>query len=241
MTEPTHVVVAEDDAEIASLLTRYLTANGFTVTVACDGAQLRGTVAARPVDLVLLDLGLPDEDGLVLLRHLQTAWSGPVIVVSGRGESIDRVVGLELGADDYVTKPFDLRELLARMRSVLRRSGASTTGTVDTPAGPRRLHFDGCVLDLVARRLTDRDGSDVALTDGEFRLLRSLLEAANAVLSRDDLMTRLHGRTAGPFDRAIDVGIARLRRKVEHDATTPQLIRSVRGAGYVFAAPVRRE
>lgn len=239
MTESTHVVVAEDDPEIASLLSRYLTANGFSVTLACDGAQLRGTVAARAVDLVLLDLGLPDEDGLVLLRHLQTTWSGPVIVVSGRGESIDRVVGLELGADDYVTKPFDLRELLARMRSVLRRSGATVTG--DTPAGPRRLHFDGCVLDLVARRLTDRDGSDVALTDGEFRLLRSLLESANAVLSRDDLMTRLHGRTAGPFDRAIDVGIARLRRKVEHDATAPQLIRSVRGAGYVFAAPVRRE
>jgi two-component system OmpR family response regulator len=161
-----------------------------------------------------------------------------VIVISGRGESVERVVGLELGADDYVTKPFDMRELLARIRSVLRR--ARPVAAASAPAPGRWLEFDALRLDVPARRLLDRDGGDVPLTTGEFELLLAFTERPNQVLSRDQLMNHLHGREAGPMDRAIDVQIGRLRRKIEADPSDPRLIKSVRGAGYVFTAAVRR-
>lgn len=233
-----HVLVVDDDAEIGALLLRYLGGQGFQVSVAGDGAALRQTLRLQSVDLILLDLGLPDEDGLSLLRDLQGSWRGPVIVISGRGESVERVVGLELGADDYITKPFDLRELLARVRSVLRRAQASRATAASGPA--QRIEFDGLQLDLLARRLLGRDGRDAELTAGEFDLLRALAERSHQVLSRDELMNCLHGRDAGPFDRSIDVQIGRLRRKVELDPSSPQLIKSVRGAGYMFAVSVRQ-
>jgi DNA-binding response OmpR family regulator len=232
-----HLLVVDDDPDITAMLARYFTAQGFLVSAVPDGVAMRAALATpAPIDLVLLDLGLPGEDGLDLTRYLHREWHGPVIIVTGRGESVDRVVGLELGADDYVTKPFDLRELLARIRTVLRRTAerpsVSTEGS---------LRFCGFRLDARSHSLSDAHGAAIPLTSGEFALLLILAERPNRVLSRDALMTELHGRDAGPFDRAIDVQISRLRRKIEVDPARPQIIKSVRGAGYLFAAQVTRE
>jgi two-component system OmpR family response regulator len=233
-----HVLVVDDDVEICSLISRYLGANGYRVSTAGDGAQLQAAMREHQLDLILLDLGLPDEDGLSLLRRFQNEWRCPVIVVSGRGESVERIVGLELGADDYISKPFDLRELLARVRSVLRRLARGRTGQAASDSD--KLEFSGLQFDVLARRLVGRDGQDIVLTSGEFELLRALVERPNQVHTRDQLMNCLHGRDAGPFDRAVDVQVGRLRRKIEIDAGSPQLIKSVRSAGYLFAAPVRK-
>lgn len=235
--ERPRILVVDDDAEIVALLTRYLGGHGLALSGVGSGAALRQAIVADPPDLVLLDLGLPDEDGLSLLQSLRTHWRGPVIVVSGRGEAVERVVGLELGADDYVSKPFDFRELLARIRSVLRRAPAAAA---EPSPMSRRLAFDRLMLDVAGRRLMDEAGAEIPLTSGEFDLLKALLDRPHEVLTRDQLMNALHGRDAGPFDRAIDVGIARLRRKIERDPSAPRLIRSVRGAGYMLAAEVRR-
>jgi two-component system OmpR family response regulator len=242
-TREQHLLVVDDDVDILDLVRRYFGAQGFRVTGVADGAAMRAALAQDPVDLVLLDLGLPGEDGLDLTRHLRTHWGGPVIIVTGRGESVDRVVGLELGADDYVTKPFDLRELLARIRSVLRRSrGAGTAASADAPPAPDQgtVRFAGFCLDPAARELRTAAGEPVALTAGEYALLQVFLDRPNTVLSRDHLISRLHGRDAGPFDRAVDVQIGRLRRKLEADPARPSLIKSVRGAGYLFAAKPQR-
>ncbi len=236
---PQRILVVDDDVEIGKLLTRYLNGQGFEVLVAHDGVQLRAGLDAGGIDLMLLDLGLPDEDGLSLLRSFRQDWSGPVIVISGRGDSIEKVIGLELGADDYVGKPFDLRELLARIRSVLRRA-APPPAAAPAPGPAPVLQFDGWSLDLPARRLLAAGGEEVRLTSGEFRLLKALVERPNEVLSRDELMNALHGRDAGPFDRAIDVQLGRLRRKLGDEGSNPRLIKSVRGEGYLFAAAVRR-
>jgi DNA-binding response OmpR family regulator len=234
------LLVVEDDVEIVGILRRYFSGQGFEVSTAADGAEMRAALESHPVEIVLLDLGLPGEDGFALTRYLREHWKVALIIVTGRGEPIDRVVGLELGADDYVTKPFDLRELLARVRSVLRR----TAETAALPAtGAREEHvvrFAGFRLDLGSRELTDARDNAVALTTGEFELLSIFVAHPNRVLSRDDLMSRIHGRDAGPFDRAIDVQIGRLRRKVESDPAQPTLIKSVRGAGYLFATRVER-
>ena len=229
------VLVVDDDPEIAALLSRYLGSHGLAVRVAGDGARLRAALDAADFDVVLLDLGLPDMDGMALVGELRARWSGPVIIVSGRGDAVERVVGLELGADDYVSKPFDLRELLARIRSVLRRAQP-----VHEPPHPMRLAFDGLALDLAARQLSGRDGTPIALTTGEFELLRALLAHPFEVLSRDALMNAMHGRDAGPYDRAIDMQVGRLRRKLELDPADPRLIKAVRGAGYMLAAAVER-
>jgi two-component system OmpR family response regulator len=205
---------------------------------------------AQRVDLVLLDLGLVGEDGLDVLRDLRRGWHGAVIIVSGRGEPVERIVGLEIGADDFVTKPFDLRELLARIRSVLRRvaapvaaadaSPASSNGSASAGAPVHALLFAGFRLEPESRCLLDASGAEVALTTGEFDLLLALARGARHVLSRDQLMNALHGRDAGPFDRAIDAQIGRLRRKLGDSSQHPTLIKSVRGTGYLFAAEVRR-
>ncbi len=238
MTDPPHLLVVEDEAEIAEMLRRYFSGQGFRVSLASDGTQMRAVLAREAITLVLLDLGLPGEDGFELTRHLTSEWRGPVIIVSGRGDAFDRVVGLELGADDYVTKPFELRELLARVRSVLRRSA-----TLPAPPEPEHssvFEFEGFRLRLDARSLIDASGREVALTTGEFELLHALVSQPNRVLSRDQLMNALHRRDAGPFDRAIDVQIGRLRRKIEADPAQPAIIKSVRGAGYLCAARVQR-
>ncbi|HJT97239.1 MAG TPA: response regulator [Rhodanobacteraceae bacterium] len=232
-----HLLVVDDDPDIVQLIARYLSMHGFRITSAADGNAMREAIAREPVDLVLLDLGLPGEDGLELTRYLRQHWRGPIIIVTGRGESVDRVVGLELGADDYVTKPFDLRELLARVRSVLRRTSERAPASAETGAA---FAFAGFRLDPRSRELRDPCGATVDLTTGEYALLKLLVEHPNRVLSRDDLMSWMHGRDAGPYDRAIDVQIGRLRRKIEADPAEPALIKSVRGAGYLFAAKVTR-
>ena len=231
---PAHLLVVDDDAEIVHLLSRYFSGQGFRVSTAGDGVRMRHVLDSEAVDIVMLDIGLPGDDGFSLTRSLRTHWHGPVIIVTGRGESVDRVVGLELGADDYVTKPFDLRELLARVRSVLRRAPSSPG------ADTGRLSFDGCVLDPQSHSLSGPHGEPIPLTSGEFNLLQVLLEHANQVLTRDQLMTHTHGHHAGPFDRSIDVQVGRLRRKIEPDPAHPQWIKSIRGAGYLFSPTVRR-
>jgi DNA-binding response OmpR family regulator len=234
-----HLLVVDDDDGVLDVLRRYFTGQGFEVSTAANGAEMREALARTDIDLVLLDLGLPGEDGFELMRQLRKSWNGALIIITGRGESVDRVVGLELGADDYVTKPFDLRELLARVRSVLRRA---TPGTVPGDATHQvALQFGNFLLIPQSRTLRTTDGEAIALTTGEYELLRVLVEHPNRVLSRDDLMGRIHGRNAGPFDRAIDVQIGRLRRKVESDPANPELIKSVRGAGYLFSARVSRQ
>jgi DNA-binding response OmpR family regulator len=233
-----HLLVVDDDAEILALIERYFSSQGFTVSSAANGAAMRSAIQANAIDIVLLDLGLPREDGLDLTRYLRAHWGGAIIIVTGRGESVDRVVGLELGADDYVTKPFDLRELLARVRSVLRRSAPPATEPV--ASNGKSIEFAGFRLDPDARLLTGPQDNLVPLTTGEYELLCIFLDHPNRVLSRDQLMGFMHGRDAGPFDRAIDVQIGRLRRKIERDPSMPELIKSVRGAGYLFAARVQR-
>jgi len=230
------ILVADDDLEIGLLLDRYLGGHGFDVGTANTGAQLRAALTDCRFDLLLLDLGLPDEDGLTLLRELRSRWHGPVIVITGRGEPVERVVGLELGADDYITKPFDLRELLARVRSVLRRSRPEPA-----TSAWQRIAFDSLMLEPGSRRLVGRDGGEIPLTAGEFKLLCALVDQPGGVLTRDQLMNVLHGRDAGPFDRSIDMQIGRLRRKLDVDASHPQLIKSVRGEGYALTVQVRRE
>lgn len=234
-----HVLVVDDDAEIARMLSRYLEGHGLKVTLADSGARLRAVLDASSVDAILLDLGLPDADGLSLVRELRDRWHGPLIVVSGRGDAVDRVVGLELGADDYVAKPFDLRELLARIRSVLRRAPAVATATASAQAAGV-LEFAGLRLEISSRRLVGRDGGDIELTTGDFDLLVAMLRRPNQVLSRDQLMNATHGREPGPFDRAIDMQVNRLRRKIESDPAHPAIIKSVRGAGYLLAVQVHK-
>jgi DNA-binding response OmpR family regulator len=237
MTASTHILVVDDEPEIAGLLRRYLSAQGFEVSTAQGGTEMRRILAEAHVDLLLLDLGLPGEDGLALMRSLREHSSVPVIVVTGRGEPLDRILGLEIGADDYVTKPFDVRELAARVRSVLRR-------TSERPArfGPRAftdtVRFAGWTLHLDARRLESPHGKTVELTTGEFELLATLAKSPGRVHSRDELLAATRNREAGPFDRTIDVQIGRLRRKIEADPQHPELIKSVRGAGYVFTSKV---
>ena len=238
MRDRVHLLVVDDDTGVLDLLRRYFTGQGFEVSAAANGAEMRDALTRTAVDLVMLDLGLPGEDGFELTRQLRKSWNGALIIITGRGESVDRVVGLELGADDYVTKPFDLRELLARVRSVLRRAPSATPGDA---ANQVAFQFGNFLLILQSRTLRTTGGETIALTTGEYELLRVLVEHPNRVLSRDDLMEHIHGRNAGPFDRAIDVQIGRLRRKVESDPANPELIKSVRGAGYLFSARVSRQ
>ena len=233
-----HLLVVEDDQDIVDVIRRYFTAQGFDVAAASDGTSMRAVIDSQNIDVVLLDLGLPGEDGFTLTRYLRERWRGALIIVTGRGDSIDRVVGLELGADDYVTKPFDLRELLARVRSVLRRASETASSTASN--AQETVRFNGFRLHIGSRELFGPDGKAVPLTTGEFDLLGAFIANPNRVLSRDDLMNRIHGRDAGPYDRAIDVQIGRLRRKMESDPAQPALIKSVRGAGYLFAARVER-
>lgn len=231
-----HLLLVDDEPDIFELIRRYFTSHGFRVSGAPDGVKMREILAQDPPDLVLLDLGLPGEDGLVLIRYLAQHWGGPVIIVTGRGDAVDRVVGLEIGADDYVSKPFDLRELLARVRSVLRRAQA----LAPPPITSALWKFASFELDLATRTLRVTGGETVPLTTGEFDLLKVFVEQPQRVLTRDQLMSALHGRTSGPFDRAIDAQISRLRRKIEADPANPELLKSVRGAGYTFATAVTR-
>lgn len=234
---PQHIAVLDDEVDITRLLASYLRSHGYRVSEVHEGPDLFRLMESDPAALVLLDLGLPGEDGFVIARRLRERWQCGLVIVTGRGDAVDKVVGLEIGADDYVTKPFDLRELVARVKAVLRRAAALPDGA-GLPAGATRtLRFAGWELDLAGRNMKGRAGP-VALTTGEFELLRVLVEHAGRVLSRDFLLEHTRGREAGPFDRTVDVQIGRLRKKLEADVDDPQIIKSVRGAGYVLVAPV---
>jgi DNA-binding response OmpR family regulator len=232
-----HILVVDDEPEIAELLRRYLSTQGYHVSTAANGTGMRRLLAEADIDLLLLDLGLPGEDGLALMRSLRETSSVPVIVVTGRGEPVDRIIGLEIGADDYITKPFDVRELGARVRSVLRRTSERPDKAASDVAS-NAVHFAGWTLHLDARRLESPHGKTVELTTGEFELLAALVKSPGRVLSRDELLAATRNREAGPFDRTIDVQIGRLRRKIETDSQHPEMIKSVRGAGYVFTPKV---
>jgi DNA-binding response OmpR family regulator len=239
----THIAVLDDEVDITRLLAGYLQGHGFRVTQLHSGAALMDTMRDDVPALVLLDLGLPGEDGLSIARQLREHWHCGLVIVTGRGDAVDKVVGLEVGADDYVTKPFELRELLARIKAVLRRL-PPTTAPVSTlaPAAARvRLRFAGWLLDVGARRLCNALGQDVALTSGEFDLLYTFAQHPGRVLSRDFLLEATRGREAAPFDRTIDVQVGRLRKKLEPDALEPQIIKSVRGAGYILVPAVAAE
>jgi two-component system OmpR family response regulator len=240
VTPALHIAVVDDEVDITQLLANYLQSQGFRVTQLHNGRSLMDLMPADPPALVLLDLGLPGEDGFSIARQLREHWYCGLVIVTGRGDAVDKVVGLEVGADDYVTKPFDLRELLARIKAVLRRLTPNEAPAAAANATPPRskLRFAGWELDTAARRLISPQGSDVALTTGEFDLLCAFAQHAGRVLSRDFLLEQTRGREAGPFDRTIDVQVGRLRKKLEADAEDPQIIKSVRGAGYILVPPV---
>jgi two-component system OmpR family response regulator len=237
-----HILVVDDDREIRDLLAKFLERHGLRVTAVRDAREARRALPLGHFQLIVLDLMLPGETGLDFARWLRGPASGyshvALVMLTAMGEETDRIIGLELGADDYVSKPFNPRELLARMRAVLRRS----TDTA-RPAGDhqyRVLRFGGWTLEPARRRLLNPDQVEVPVTGGEYELLIALVERANKVLTRDMLLDLLRGRQAGPFDRAIDVAISRLRRKLEDNGRHAQLIKTVRGGGYVLAAEVER-
>ncbi|MEP7222883.1 MAG: response regulator [Novosphingobium sp.] len=235
-TSPVRLLIVDDEPSLREPLSDYLVRQGFAVSQAGSAADARSLLQSETPDLVLLDIMMPGEDGLSLCRHLTEARQIPTIFLTARGEATDRIVGLEIGADDYVVKPFEPRELVARIRSVLRRAAR----TPAEPAGDEVFAFEGWRLDPLKRRLTDAEGAAVAVSSAEFRLLLAFLEHPRQVLDRDRLLDMVQGREAHLFDRAVDNQISRLRRKIEVDSRDPQLIQTVWGGGYMFAADVRR-
>jgi len=231
-----HILIVDDDREIRELLSKFLERQGLRVSAARDAREARRLWPLGRYHLVVLDLMLPGESGLDLAKWLRQQGEVPIVMLTAMGEETDRIVGLELGADDYVSKPFNPRELLARIRAVLRRANANTDIAKQPPT--KAIRFAGWTLETGRRRLLNPDGAEVALTGGEYELLQVLLERPNRVLTRDMLMDLLRGRQAGPFDRAIDVAVSRLRRKLEDDGRNPNLIKTVRGGGYVLATTV---
>jgi two-component system OmpR family response regulator len=239
MNSPPHILVVDDDREIRDLVAKFLARHSCRVTTAADGKEMRRALADRRIDLVVLDLMLPGEDGLSLCRWLRAESDLPVIMLTAMREEIDRIVGLEIGADDYLPKPFNPRELLARIRAVLRRAGAVTSRGAPNGPGPT-LRFAGWCLEPGSRRLVGPDGREAELTGGEFDLLLAFAERPGRVLSRDQLLDLTRGREVVPFDRSIDSQISRLRRKIESDPSRPALIKTVRSGGYVFTPIVER-
>ena len=234
-----HLAVVDDEPDITRLLANYLKGHGFRVSQLHQSAALFDLMTADPPLLVLLDLGLGDEDGLAIARKLREHHRCGLVIVTGRADAVDRIVGLEVGADDYVTKPFELRELVARIKAVLRRLDPdASAAAVPAPALRSVLRFAGWSLDTAARTLIGPEQRDVPLTSGEFDLLHTFAQHPGRVLSRDFLLEATRGRESGPFDRTIDVQVGRLRRKIEVDAENPQIIKSVRAAGYLFVPVV---
>lgn len=231
-----HILIVDDDKEIRALLSRFLTKHECRVTTACDGREMKKALTDWGIDLIILDVMLPGETGLSLCRWIRAKSKVPIIMLTAMGDETDRIVGLEIGADDYLPKPFNPRELLARIRAVLRR-------VADMPANGRTLEsgvrrFLGWTLDLTARRLESPDRALVDLTTGEFDLLVAFVQHPNRVLSRDQLLDLTHGRSAIPFDRSIDIQVSRLRRKIEINPKGPTIIKTVRGGGYMFTPTI---
>lgn len=234
-----HLLVVDDDREIRELLADYLERQGYRMSTAANGGEMRRALDAAPIDLVILDVMMPGEDGLTLCRELRAHSSLPIIMLTARGEPVDRIVGLEMGADDYLAKPFEPRELLARIRSVLRRARALPFNHREEEG--RLFHFADWTLEVETRQLIAPDGVAVALSGSEYRLLRTFIDHAGRVLNRDQLLNFTRGRDADPFDRSIDLAVSRLRQKLRDDAREPKLLKTVRNEGYVLTAPVRKE
>jgi DNA-binding response OmpR family regulator len=234
MGERGRILIVDDDADVRVTVRDYLELTGFDVFVAADGKTMREVVASRPIDLVLMDINLPGEDGLALTRELRATQAMPVIMLTAMGLTVDRIIGLEMGADDYVAKPFDPRELLARIKSVLRRSRAQPAGPAAPEVKPAVVKMGTCTLDLAGRRLYASDGGDIALTSMEFDLLKAFALHPDRVLSREQLLDLAHNREGDVFDRSIDVRVTRIRRKIEVDPEKPQVLKTVRNAGYLF-------
>ncbi len=238
MDQTNTLLIVDDDRDIRSLLADYLETHGYTALTAADGNAMWSMLDQHTIDLLVLDLNMPGEDGLTLCRNLRAKSSLPVIMLTARAEPLDRILGLEMGADDYLPKPFEPRELLARIRSVLRRTHNAGHGN-DQQA--QRIRFGEWVLDLVGRHLISPDQRVIALSGSEFKLLSIFLNQANTVLNRDQLLNITQGRDADPFDRSIDIQISRLRQKLGEDARSPQIIKTVRNGGYVLSVNVSFE
>jgi two-component system phosphate regulon response regulator OmpR len=226
----TRVLIVDDDPAVRQMLADYLSSHGYEVGQAASGEAMRAELERAVPAVVLLDIGLPGEDGLTLARYLRERYPVGIIMVTGAGDVVDRVAGLEVGADDYIAKPFDPRELRARLKSVLRRLEVKSEKKLSST----KINVGRCFLDLKSRTLSDARGREIPITAMEFELLRALIEHPNQVLSRDQLLTMTRNREWEPFDRSIDIRITRLRRKVEEDPARPRAIRTVRGAGYMF-------
>jgi two-component system OmpR family response regulator len=236
MSGQDHILVVDDDAEIRALLLEYLQKQGYRVSAVADGKAMRGAIEVSKPDVIVLDLMLPGEDGLSLCRDVRARSNVPIIMLTARGDETDRIVGLEMGADDYLAKPFNPRELLARVKSVLRRARALPDNL--KPADAASYKFAGWTLDVATRNLAAPDRVVVALSGTEYRLLRVFLDHPNRVLTRDQLIDFMLSRDAAPFDRAIDVQVSRLRHRLRDDAKEPAIIKTVRAQGYVLAAHV---
>lgn len=235
MPNKARILIVDDDPEIRDLLAQFLRGHDYETDTAADGFVMDAALARQEFDLVVLDVMMPGEDGLSLCRRLRQESELPVIMLTAIGDETDRIVGLEMGADDYLAKPFNPRELLARIKAVLRRSA----GRTQTPLGRATvLVFEGWALDLGRRELKREDGTLVPLSTGEFELLAVLAEHPQQVMSRDELLDRTRGRESGPFDRSIDVQLSRLRRKIERDPRSPRIIKTIRAGGYLFSPPV---
>lgn len=241
--QPKHILVVDDEPAVRTLLRDCFELEGYRVSEAHDGQELMSRLRDDPPDLVTLDLNLGGENGLEVARTLRATANVPIVMITGKGDTIDRVVGLELGADDYIGKPFHIREVIARVRAVLRRYEAGTAaGLVPSsvqPAG-ERYHFDNWLIDIDKRELVAVGGAAQSLTTAEFNMLEMFLRRPNRVLSRDNIMDLLKGQDWSPYDRSIDTLVVRLRRKIEQDPEHPRLIKTVRGVGYVFTAEVRK-
>ena len=239
MSDSEHILLVDDDPEIRSLLMDYLEKNGYRVTAAGDGKAMWQVLDKRRVSLIILDIMLPGDDGLVLCRNLRASSEIPIIMLTARGEDMDRILGLEMGADDYLAKPFNPRELLARVRGVLRRTRQLPVDSDIDRA--KRIRFAGWTLDVTARHLISPGKVVIPLSGGEYRLLSVLLEHPNLVLSRDQIMDFSRGEDWEPFDRSIDVQVSRLRRRLRDDSKQPAIIKTMRGEGYILAAQVEVE
>lgn len=239
MTDGPHILVVDDHREIRDLVSRALTKEGFRVSIASDGKAMRKVLADSRIDLILLDLMLPGEDGLTLCRALRADSDVPIIMLTAKGEEVDRVIGLEMGADDYLPKPFGRRELIARIRAVLRRGNRESSA--EPMHRPRLYRFDCWVFNTENRELLREDGVGVPLSTGEYDLLLALVQRPQRVLSRDQLLDLARGRAAAALDRSIDTQVSRLRKKIEEDPGDPKIVQTVWGGGYVFTPAVRQE
>ncbi|WP_398479916.1 response regulator [Tardiphaga sp.] len=236
MANPPHILVVEDDRETRTLIAKYLRTNACNVTVAADGREMDKALADNRIDLMILDVMLPGEDGLSLCRRVRAESQVPIIMLTARGEDVDRILGLEMGADDYLPKPFNPRELLARINAVLRRQATALNASAVPDASA--LTFLGWQMDFRLRELRNPEGARIAMTSAEFDLLRAFVERPGRVLSRDSLLDLTQGRNAGSFERSIDVLVSRIRRKIEVDPQDAQLIKTVRSGGYMFTPNV---